>query len=44
MQYNRSRQNSVFVGPQFVTQQPPRKTRSAMDLHSMVLDEAPEPV
>ncbi|KAJ6638922.1 hypothetical protein Bhyg_11660 [Pseudolycoriella hygida] len=40
----RPRQNSVFVGPQFYIQQAPRKTRSAMDLHSMVLDEAAEPV
>ncbi|XP_054727632.1 uncharacterized protein LOC129237156 [Anastrepha obliqua] len=41
----RPRQNSVFVGPspnQFMMPRPPRKTRSAMDLHSMVLDEAAE--
>lgn len=42
--YSRNRQNSVFVGPQVVAQKPSRKYRSAMDIHSMVLDEAPEPV
>lgn len=42
--YNRSRQNSVFVGSQFVAQKPSRKYQSAMDIHSLVLDEAPEPV
>lgn len=42
--YSRNRQNSVFVGPQIVAQKPSRKYRSAMDIHSMVLDEAPEPV
>ncbi|XP_031639527.1 uncharacterized protein LOC116351545 [Contarinia nasturtii] len=42
--YNRNRQNSVFVGPQFVAQKPSRKYQSAMDIHTMVLDEAPEPV
>lgn len=42
--YSRNRQNSVFVGPQIVTQKPSRKYRSAMDIHSMVLDEAAEPV
>lgn len=37
--YTRSRQNSVFVSPLHLTPpQPPRKSRSAMDLHSM-LDE-----
>ncbi|XP_017475727.1 PREDICTED: uncharacterized protein LOC108365991 [Rhagoletis zephyria] len=43
----RLRQNSVFVGPSpnlFMMPRPPRKTRSAMDLHSMVLDEAAEQV
>ncbi|XP_055842264.1 uncharacterized protein LOC129909238 [Episyrphus balteatus] len=42
--YVRPRQNSVFVGPQVVIQKPPRKTRSAMDIHSMVLDESAEHV
>uniref|UniRef100_A0A0A1X3Z4 Frizzled-7 n=2 Tax=Zeugodacus cucurbitae TaxID=28588 RepID=A0A0A1X3Z4_ZEUCU len=44
---SRPRQNSVFVGSspsQFMMPRPPRKTRSAMDLHSMVLDEAAEQV
>lgn len=41
--YSRSRQNSVFVGPQtIVAQKPSRKYQSAMDIHSLVLDEAPE--
>ncbi|XP_055304126.1 uncharacterized protein LOC129569370 [Sitodiplosis mosellana] len=42
--YSRSRQNSVFVGPQSVAQKPSRKYQSAIDIHSLVLDEAPEPV
>lgn len=45
--YSRNRQNSVFVGPQFVAQKPSRKYQSAMDIHSLVLEEhteAPEPV
>lgn len=42
--YGRARQNSVFVGTQFVAQKPSRKYQSAADIHSMVLDEAPEPV
>lgn len=45
--YSRPRQNSVFVGPspnQFLMPKPPRKTRSAMDLHSMILDESAEQV
>ncbi|KAI9589987.1 hypothetical protein GQX74_008155, partial [Glossina fuscipes] len=45
--HNRPRQNSVFVGPspnRFLIPRPPRKTRSAMDLHSMVLDESAEQV
>lgn len=42
--YNRNRQNSVFVGSQFVAQKPSRMYQSAMDIHSLVLDEAPEPV
>ncbi|XP_055587809.1 uncharacterized protein LOC129740219 [Uranotaenia lowii] len=38
--YIRPRQNSVFVGPHVVSPpQPPRKTRSAMDIHSMILSE-----
>ncbi|XP_058978104.1 uncharacterized protein LOC101893044 [Musca domestica] len=44
---SRPRQNSVFVGPspnQFLMPRPPRKTRSAMDLHSMILDETAEQV
>ncbi|XP_037921926.1 uncharacterized protein LOC119658522 [Hermetia illucens] len=41
--FARPRQNSVFVGPQVTVPKPPRKTRSAMDLHSMV-EEGPEPV
>lgn len=41
----RPRQNSVFVGPQFVSQRPPpRKSRSAVDIHSLVVNEKPEPV
>lgn len=40
----RPRQNSVFVGPQFISQEPPRKSRSAMDIHSLVLNENAEPV
>lgn len=43
-QFSRNRQNSVFVGPQYVAQKPSRKYQSAMDIHSLVLDEAPEPV
>ncbi|XP_037816803.1 uncharacterized protein LOC119607094 [Lucilia sericata] len=45
--HTRPRQNSVFVGPspnQFLMPKPPRKTRSAMDLHSMILDETAEQV
>ncbi|XP_030378246.1 uncharacterized protein LOC115626875 [Scaptodrosophila lebanonensis] len=44
---SRPRQNSVFVGAStshFLMPKPPRKTRSAMDLHSMVLDESAEQV
>lgn len=38
--YIRPRQNSVFVGPHVVSPpQPPRKTRSAVDIHSMILSE-----
>jgi hypothetical protein len=38
--YKRPRQNSVFVGANLMSPpQPPRKTRSAMDIHSMVLTE-----
>ncbi|XP_058442682.1 uncharacterized protein LOC131425104 [Malaya genurostris] len=38
--YMRPRQNSVFVGPHVVSPpQPPRKTRSAVDIHSMILTE-----
>ena len=40
--YSRPRQNSVFVGPQLIAahyQTPPRKTRSAVDLHQLVLNE-----
>ncbi|XP_055371007.1 uncharacterized protein LOC129605339 [Condylostylus longicornis] len=45
-QYFRPRQNSVFVSSQIMQlpKQPPRKTRSAMDIHSMILDEAAEAV
>lgn len=40
---NRTRQNSVFVGPQcVVSTSGQRKTRSAIDLSSMVLDETAE--
>ncbi|XP_063706081.1 uncharacterized protein LOC134835143 isoform X1 [Culicoides brevitarsis] len=36
----RPRQNSVFVGPHIVSPpQPPRKTRSAVDIHSLVQSE-----
>lgn len=43
--YSRPRQNSVFVGPQIIaTPQAPRKTRSAFDIHSLVLDETAEQV
>lgn len=42
--YTRGRQNSVFVGSQYIAQKPSRKYQSAMDIHSMILDEAPEPV
>lgn len=43
--YSRPRQNSVFVGPQIIaTPQAPRKTRSAFDIHSLVLDENAEQV
>ncbi|XP_016939428.2 uncharacterized protein [Drosophila suzukii] len=44
---SRPRQNSVFVGAttsHYLMPRPPRKTRSAMDLHSMVLDESAEQV
>ncbi|XP_068158850.1 uncharacterized protein [Drosophila tropicalis] len=44
---SRPRQNSVFVGASTshcLMPKPPRKTRSAMDLHSMVLDESAEQV
>nr|DAA03260.1 TPA_inf: HDC17784 [Drosophila melanogaster] len=44
---SRPRQNSVFVGAStshYLMPRPPRKTRSAMDLHSMVLDESAEQV
>ncbi|KAH8396289.1 hypothetical protein KR222_007378, partial [Zaprionus bogoriensis] len=44
---SRPRQNSVFVGAStshYLMPKPPRKTRSAMDLHSMVLDESAEQV
>ncbi|XP_065080189.1 uncharacterized protein LOC135703022 isoform X1 [Ochlerotatus camptorhynchus] len=38
--YIRPRQNSVFVGQHvFSPPQPPRKTRSAVDIHSMILSE-----
>uniref|UniRef100_A0A336LT23 CSON015369 protein n=2 Tax=Culicoides sonorensis TaxID=179676 RepID=A0A336LT23_CULSO len=38
--YSRPRQNSVFVGPHIVSPpQPPRKTRSAVDIHSLVQSE-----
>lgn len=40
--YSRPRQNSVFVGPHLIgpsQHPPPRKTRSAMDLHQLVLNE-----
>lgn len=40
--YNRPRQNSVFVGPNLIGasyHMPPRKTRSAVDLHQLVLNE-----
>lgn len=40
--YSRPRQNSVFVGPNMigaVHHPPPRKTRSAVDLHQLVLNE-----
>lgn len=40
--YSRPRQNSVFVGPNLIglsQHPPPRKTRSAVDLHQLVLDE-----
>lgn len=40
--YSRPRQNSVFVGPNMmlpVHHMPPRKTRSAVDLHQLVLNE-----
>ncbi|XP_017022673.1 uncharacterized protein [Drosophila kikkawai] len=46
-QVSRPRQNSVFVGAStshYLMPRPPRKTRSAMDLHSMVLDESAEQV
>ncbi|KAH8419780.1 hypothetical protein KR009_002460, partial [Drosophila setifemur] len=46
-QASRPRQNSVFVGASnshYMIPRPPRKTRSAMDLHSMVLDESAEQV
>ncbi|XP_037932200.1 uncharacterized protein LOC119666995 [Teleopsis dalmanni] len=46
--HSRPRQNSVFVGPspsQFVMTSKPRKTRSAIDLHSMcALDESAEQI
>ena len=39
--YNRPRLNSVFVGPHmFSPPQPPRKTKSAFDIHSLILSEA----
>ncbi|XP_034668874.1 uncharacterized protein LOC117901976 [Drosophila subobscura] len=44
---SRPRQNSVFVGAStshYLMPRAPRKTRSAMDLHSMVLDESAEQV
>lgn len=41
--YSRPRQNSVFVGPHLIEMPvhytPPRKTRSAVDLHQLVLNE-----
>lgn len=39
--YSRTRQNSVFVGQQTIVSppQPPRKTRSAVDIHSLILSE-----
>lgn len=41
--YSRPRQNSVFVGHHVVTTQnaPSRMTRSAVDLHQLVLNEEP---
>uniref|UniRef100_A0A1B0EZG3 Fibronectin type III domain-containing protein n=2 Tax=Phlebotomus papatasi TaxID=29031 RepID=A0A1B0EZG3_PHLPP len=39
--YSRPRQNSVFVGPPvFSPLQPSRKTRSAVDIHQLVLTES----
>jgi len=38
--YSRPRQNSVFVGPHMVSPpQQPRKTRSAVDIHSLIQSE-----
>lgn len=39
--YSRPRQNSVFVGPHIIgpLHPPPRKTRSAVDIHQLVLNE-----
>ncbi|KAM7347596.1 uncharacterized protein ACRADG_007141 isoform 2-T2 [Cochliomyia hominivorax] len=45
--HSRPRQNSVFVGSspnQYLMPRPPRKTRSAMDLHSIILGESAEQV
>lgn len=37
--YSRPRLNSVFVGPHlFSPPQPPRKTKSAVDIHSLLLE------
>ncbi|XP_059616953.1 uncharacterized protein LOC132261922 [Phlebotomus argentipes] len=39
--YSRPRQNSVFVGPPVISPlQPSRKTRSAVDIHQLVLTES----
>ncbi|KAG5683720.1 hypothetical protein PVAND_012985 [Polypedilum vanderplanki] len=39
--FSRPRLNSVFVGPHlFSPPQPPRKTKSAFDIHSLILSEA----
>lgn len=37
----RLRQNSVFVGSSVFAAQPPRKTKSAVDIHDLVLNERP---
>lgn len=40
----RIRQNSVFVGQYDPSAQSARKSKSAVDIHSLVLNEVPEPV